>query len=88
MSEDKFVEDPVGKVFNRIGITGIASAVLTIIIGIFVISYPIEWEQFKLLIGLYLVIVGAINLIGYIFSLISKYKGERTYIETETIKLK
>ena len=81
------VDDSVTKAMNKMGITGIASALFTAILGVFVIVYPIEWEHFKLIIGLYLLIVGVMNLTGYLISMLDKNK-ENIYIETETLKTK
>ena len=81
------VDDSVTKVMNKMGITGIASAVFTAVLGVLIIIYPIEWEHFKLLIGLYLLIVGVMNLTGYLISLMDR-KKENIYIETETLKTK
>ena len=89
MAKDKIVEDPLTKLMNKIGITGIASAIFTIIIGIFIIIYDdLLWEDVRLLIGFYFLIIGLINLIGYIYSIYSQHKSEKTYIETETFKFK
>lgn len=84
MTEKKIVEEPFSKVFQKIGITGIASSLFTLLIGIFVILYHLEWEQLKLLVGLYLLMVGSINLTGHVVSMVTRRKGEKTYIETET----
>lgn len=87
-SQEKVVDDPVGKFFNKIGISGIAAAVLTIVFGCFIIIYEPTWEQVRFFIGIYFVLVGMINLGGYVLSLYSRRKGEKTYIETETIAMK
>ena len=81
------VNDSVTRVMNKVGITGIASAFFTAALGVLIIIYPIEWEQFKLLIGLYLLIVGVMNITGYVTSITGK-KKENIYIETETLKTK
>ncbi len=81
------VDDSMTKVMNKIGITGIASALFTAILGVIVILYPFEWEHLKLIIGLYLLIVGVMNLTGYVISMVDK-KDENIYIETETLKTK
>ena len=87
MSKKVIVDDSVTKILNKMGITGIASALFTAILGVFVIVYPITWEQFKLLIGLYLLIVGVMNITGYTISMLDS-KKENIYIETETLKTK
>ena len=81
------VDDSMTKVMNKIGITGIASALFTAILGVIVILYPFEWEHLKLIIGLYLLVVGVMNLTGYVISMVEK-KEENIYIETETLKTK
>ncbi|MCK5688194.1 hypothetical protein KAI87_02935 [Myxococcota bacterium] len=81
------VDDSMTKVMNKIGITGIASALFTAILGVIIILYPFEWEHLKLIIGLYLLIVGVMNLTGYVISMVDK-KDENIYIETETLKTK
>ena len=85
--EGKVVDDPIGKAFSKVGITGIASAILTLIFGILVL-WAGEWEHFKWIIGLYLIIVGILNLVGYISSIASKNRAARTYVETETLRTK
>ena len=60
---DNVIDETVGKIFGKLGITGMAAAVLTIIFGVIVILDIITIE---LIVGLYLIIVGIINLIGYI----------------------
>ena len=81
------VDDSMTKALNKIGITGIASALFTAILGVIIILYPFEWEHLKLIIGLYLLIVGVMNLTGYVISMVEK-KEENIYIETETLKTK
>ena len=81
--EKKIVEEPFSKVFKKIGITGVASSIMTLVFGIIIIVSSIEWEQLKLLIGLYLLIVGTINLTGHVLSILTKNKIQKTYIETE-----
>lgn len=87
MPEKLMVDDSITRILNKIGITGIASALFTAILGVFVIVYPIQWEQFKLIIGLYLLIVGVMNVTGFVISMLEK-KKENIYIETETLKTK
>jgi len=87
MADKVIVDDKVNKTLNKMGFTGMASALVTAILGAIIIIFPIEWEHFKLIIGLYLVIVGVMNLTGYIISMIGK-KKENIYIETETLKTK
>jgi len=85
---DNVVDDSVTKVMNKIGITGIASALFTAILGLIIILYnEFQWEHFRLIIGLYLLIVGIMNLTGYVISMVDK-KKENIYIETETLKTK
>ena len=81
------VDDSMTKVLNKIGITGIASAIFTAILGVIIILYPFEWEHLKLIIGLYLLVVGVMNLTGFLISMVDK-KEENIYIETETLKTK
>lgn len=81
------VDDSMTRILNKMGMTGIASALFTAILGAIIIFYPIQWEHFKLIIGLYLLIVGVMNLTGYIISMLDK-KKENIYIETETLKTK
>ncbi len=83
VKEDKIVEEPFSKVFKKIGITGVASSIMTLAFGIFIISYPIEWEQLKLVIGLYLLVIGTINLTGHVLSILTRVKSQNTYVETE-----
>ncbi len=81
--EKKIVEEPFSKIFKKIGITGVASSIMTLAFGIFLIIFPVSWEQLQLVVGLYLLVVGTINLTGHILSIITRIKGQKTYIETE-----
>lgn len=56
---------PPEKILKRMGVTGAAAAVLMIIFGVLVISFPnlISW-----LVGIYLIVVGLMNLVGCIVS--------------------
>ena len=81
------VDDSMTKALNKIGVTGIASAIFTAILGVIIILYPFEWEHLKLIIGLYLLVVGVMNLSGYVISMVDS-KEENIYIETETLKTK
>ena len=81
------VDNNITKVMNKIGITGIASALLTAIFGIIIIFADITWENAKLVLGLYLLMVGIMNLTGYLISMVGK-KEDNIYIETETLKTK
>ncbi|MCK5038491.1 MAG: hypothetical protein KAS16_05280 [Thermoplasmata archaeon] len=81
--EKKIVEEPFSRVFKKIGITGVASSIMTLIFGVIIIVSSIEWEQLKLLIGIYLLIVGTINLTGHVLSILTRNKIQKTYIETE-----
>ena len=63
------MDDTVGKIFGKLGITGMAAAVVTIIFGIVVLFGIVDLE---LIIGLYLIIVGVIQLIGYIPAITAK----------------
>ncbi len=81
------IDDSMTKALNKMGITGIASALFTAILGVIIILYPIQWEHFKLIIGLYLLIVGVMNITGYLISMVDK-KEDNIYIETETLKTK
>ena len=90
MPEEKnnVVDNSMTKVMNKIGITGIASALLTAIFGIIIIFADITWDDAKLVLGLYLLMVGVMNLTGYLISMVSKKEEENIYIETETLKTK
>ena len=70
------------KLLGKLGITGIASAILTIGFGIIIL---IDLLELKLLVGLYLIIVGGTNLAGYLSTVLVK---PGTYVEQETIKIK
>ena len=63
------VDDTVGKIFGMLGITGMAAAVVTIIFGIVVL---LEVVKIELIVGLYLIVVGIIQLIGYIPAITAK----------------
>ena len=86
-SKDNVVNNSMTKVMNKIGITGIASALLTALFGLIIIFTDIEWAHAKLVLGLYLLMVGVMNLTGYLISMADK-KDENIYIETETLKTK
>lgn len=81
------VDDSMTKALNKMGVTGIASALFTAILGVIIILYPFEWNHLKLIIGLYLLVVGVMNITGYLISMVEK-KEENIYIETETLKTK
>ena len=51
------------KMLMKLGITGMVAAILTIVFGILVIVFPdlIAW-----LVGIYLIVVGLIDLIGHL----------------------
>ena len=84
---DNVVDDKMSNILNKIGITGIASALLTIVFGLFIMIYPITWDQARLVIGLYLLVVGVMNMTGYVISIVDE-KKDNIYIETETLKTK
>lgn len=84
--KESVVNDPLSKLFKKIGVTGIASATLTIIFGIVIMIYPLQWEDFRLIIGLFLFTIGMVNLAGYVISMVSRHKTMKTYVETETMK--
>ncbi len=63
------MDDTVGKIFGKLGITGMAAAIVTIIFGIVVLLKIVEIE---LIVGLYLLIVGIIQFVGYIPALTAK----------------
>ena len=86
-SKNNVVDNSMTKVMTKIGITGIASALLTAIFGIIIIFADITWDNAKLVLGLYLLMVGIMNLTGYLISMFEK-KEENIYIETETLKTK
>jgi len=54
------------KMLKKMGITGLTAAVLMIIFGVLVIAFPhlVSW-----LIGIYLIVVGIVNLIGHVQSM-------------------
>ncbi|MFH1821771.1 MAG: DUF3096 domain-containing protein [Methanobacteriota archaeon] len=54
------------KMLKKMGVTGLTAAVLMIIFGVLVIVFPnlISW-----LVGIYLIVVGLVNLIGHIESM-------------------
>ena len=87
-SKDNVVDNSMTKVMNKIGITGIASALLTALFGVIIIFADITWENAKLVLGLYLLMVGVMNLTGYLISMVGKKEEEQIYIETETLKTK
>ncbi len=86
-SDNNVVNNNMTKVMSKIGITGIASALLTALFGVIIIFADITWPDAKLVLGLYLLIVGVMNLTGYLISMFEK-KEEHIYIETETLKTK
>ena len=53
------------KMLKRIGFTGLTAAVLMIVFGALVIAFPhlISW-----LVGIYLIVVGVVNLLGYMMA--------------------
>ena len=59
---------------------------MTLVFGVIIIVSSIEWEQLKLIIGLYLLIVGTINLTGHVLSILTRNKIQKTYIETEVFQ--
>ncbi len=71
MAEGNVVDDAVGNIFGKLGITGMAAAIITIIFGIVVIIYD---EFLALIIGLYLIIIGVIQLVQYIPTVMAKKK--------------
>lgn len=71
MTEGNVVDDTVGKIFGKLGITGMAAAIITIVFGIIVLMKIVELE---LIVGLYLLIVGIVQLISYIPAVTAKKK--------------
>lgn len=59
--EVKPMDEPE-KMLQKVGVTGLTAAILMIIFGILVIAFPnlIAW-----LVGIYLIVVGMVNLIGH-----------------------
>lgn len=53
------------EILKRMGITGLMASVLMIIFGVLVIAFPnlVAW-----IIGIYLIVVGLVNLIGQVGS--------------------
>ena len=89
MIKDKIKGDPITKIMSKIGITGIAAGIFTITIGVFLIIYEdLTWDDMRLIIGFYFIVVGLINLTGYIYSMYSQHKVDTTYVEMETLKTK
>lgn len=88
MVEKKLVNDPITRLMDKIGITGVAAGVFTLLFGIFLIFYNVEWVDVRIFIGLYFLFVGLINIFGYIYSMYSQHRVETTYIEMETLKTK
>lgn len=62
MADDSAITGEVDRVFRRIGVTGEAAAILMIVFGVLILALP---ELLRWLIGLYLVIVGLLQLIGH-----------------------
>ncbi len=71
MGEGNVVDETVGKIFGTLGITGMAAALITIVFGIIVLLKIVEIE---LIVGLYLLIVGIIQMVQYIPALTAKKK--------------
>ena len=71
MAEGNVVDDTVSKIFGKLGITGMAAAIITIIFGIVVLLSIID---LVLIVGLYLIIVGIVQLISYIPAITAKKK--------------
>jgi uncharacterized membrane protein HdeD (DUF308 family) len=63
MADDSLITQEVDRVFRRIGITGEAAALLMILFGILILVFR---DLVPVLIGLYLVIVGVLQLLGHI----------------------
>jgi uncharacterized membrane protein HdeD (DUF308 family) len=59
---ESVITGEVDRVFQRVGITGEAAAILMIVFGILILVFPnlLQW-----LIGLYLIIVGLLQLMGH-----------------------
>jgi len=68
---ENVIDNTMGKVFGMLGITGILTAILMIVFGVVVIMWP---DSIAWIIGLYLIIVGVIQAIGYIPALTAKNK--------------
>ena len=63
MAAANVVDDTVGNIFGKLGITGMAAAIITIIFGVIVLMKVVELE---LIVGIYLIIVGVIQMVSYI----------------------
>lgn len=61
MAETSVIQSEVDRVFRRMGVTGQAAAILMIVFGVLVIAFT---ELVAYLIGLYLIIVGIVQLLG------------------------
>lgn len=69
MPEGNVVDDTVGSIFSKLGLTGTAAAIVTIVFGIIVL---LEVVEISLIIGLYLIIVGVIQFVGNVPALTAK----------------
>ena len=58
---DSALQSDIDRMFNRLGLTGQAAAVLMILFGVLIILFP---ALVAVLIGVYLIVVGLIQLLG------------------------
>lgn len=61
MPEESVFRSEVDRLFRKLGVTGQAAAALMILFGILILMFP---DLVGVLIGVYLVIVGTLQLIG------------------------
>lgn len=61
MAEDSVIRSEVDRLFRRLGVTGQAAAALMILFGILILMFP---DLVGVLIGVYLVVVGILQLLG------------------------
>lgn len=71
MVEGNVVDETVGNIFGKLGITGMAAALITIIFGVIILLNVVSVE---LIVGLYLIIIGIIQLVQYIPTVTTKQK--------------
>jgi uncharacterized membrane protein HdeD (DUF308 family) len=66
---ENIVDNTMGKIFGMLGITGILTAILMILFGVVIIIWP---DSVAIIIGVYLIIVGGIQMFGYFPALMAK----------------
>lgn len=63
MAETNVIRGEVDRVFTRLGISGMAAAILMILAGILLLVFP---ELVAYVLGLYLIIVGLLQLMAHL----------------------